>query len=49
MVVVTVIFVGFEVSDTVCELVLKVVVAASLVSFSSFADVSAETIAVTVV
>lgn len=30
--------VGFEVTDTVCELVLKVVVAASLVSFSSFAD-----------
>ena len=43
------IFVGFEVSDTVCELVLKVVVAASLVSFSSFADVTAETVTAVVV
>lgn len=49
MVVVTVIFVGFEVSDTVCELVLKVVVVASLVSFSSFADVTAETVTAVVV
>ena len=48
MVVVTVISVGFEVSDTVCELVLKVVVAASLVSFSSFA-VAAEVVNVVVV
>lgn len=45
---VTSVSVGFEEDDTVCELFLMVVVVL-LVSISSFADVSAETIAVTVV
>ena len=39
LVVVAVVPVGFETEDTVCELVFKAVVAASLVSFSSFADI----------
>ena len=40
--------VGFEVSDTVCEL-FHVVVVDSLVSFSSFPDVTAEPVTVVVV
>jgi hypothetical protein len=45
---VTSVSVGFGEDDTVCELFLMVAVA-SLVSFSSFADVTAETVTTVVV